>query len=137
MRFIANYWKHVLKDVYDRCTELIDLDVKQECINAADKKEVTQYIDSAAFKALDMRETTKVLREARQRVAKKIGSLQRLARSARLSQSSPIMIGRINTYTKYLPSRGRLAKDVCNGWWRESYGARGNHRQTQNASAYC
>ena len=61
----------VAEDIVDGCTELLGLYVAQECVNAADKKEVTQYIESAASKAFGMGDTNNVLREARQRVVKK------------------------------------------------------------------
>ena len=69
-RLFANAWNKVVEGVDDGCTQLLGLDVTPECMNAADKKEVTQYIESAASKALDGGETKKVLRETRPRVAK-------------------------------------------------------------------
>ena len=55
----------IVEDVYDGRAELVGLDVAQECINAADKKEATQYMESAASKVVDAREIKKVLREGR------------------------------------------------------------------------
>ena len=42
--------------VVDGCVELLGLDVAQACTNVADKKEVVQYIESAASKGLGMQE---------------------------------------------------------------------------------
>ena len=113
---IANAKKKTnVEDVYDGFTELLSLDVTQERISAADAKEVTQYIESAASTALDMRETKKVLRESRRRVGKK-------ARVAPAVDSKREVV-RIESdhdwveqdLTKYLPLRGRLASDIFNG----------------------
>ena len=44
----------VVEDVDGGCVEFLGLDVTQACINAADKKEVTQYIEGAASKGLGL-----------------------------------------------------------------------------------
>ena len=51
--------EEVVEDVDNGCTELLGLYATQKCINAADKKEATQYIDKVASKTLDARETKK------------------------------------------------------------------------------
>ena len=108
MRMLGNF----VEFVNDGCTELLGLDVTQERINATDKKEVTQYIKSAASKALHMRETNKVLREARQRVAKKARVAPGVGRKCKAIIIEPGHPWPEQDLTKYLPLRGRLTKDI-------------------------
>ena len=109
-----------MEDVYDGCKELLGLDVTQECINPADKKEVTQYIESAASKALDIQETKPVLRETRQRVAKQARIAPAVGRNRKASIIESDHDWAEQDLTKYLPSRGCLMKDIFNGCWRAS-----------------
>jgi hypothetical protein len=62
----------VVEVVDDWCTELLGRDVTQECINPADKQEVTQYIESSASEARAVSDTKELLRKARQRLARQV-----------------------------------------------------------------
>ena len=114
----------VVADVDDGRTELLGLDVTQECINPADKKEVTQYIESAASKALDIQETKPVLRETRQRVAKQARIAPAVGRNRKASIIESDHDWAEQDLKKYLSSRGRLTKDIFSRYWHASSGAR-------------
>ena len=114
----------VVEDVDYGCAELLGLDVTEECVNAADKKDVAQYIESAARNALDMQETQQALQEARQLVAKKARVAPAVGRNHRAIIIKSDHAWAEQGITKHLPSRGRLTKDIFNGRWRASSGAR-------------
>ena len=84
---------------------------------------LTHYIESAASKALNVRATTKVLREARQRVAKQAMVAPAAGRNRKVVIIESDHAWVAQALTKYLPSRGRPTKDTFNGCWRASYGA--------------
>jgi len=91
---VACEWREkVVEDVDDGCTELLGLGATQECIIAAVNKEVAQYIESAASRALDARGTSRCYRKPGSGLLIRPGSLQRLAGSAMLYEKSPFMMG--------------------------------------------
>jgi hypothetical protein len=133
------------EDVDDHgCTELLGLDATQECINASDKKEVTQYIDSAASKALDTQETKNVLREARQRAAKKAkvelaakqaaaAKEEAAAEARKLARCAKDDVG-ADLCDRYLEALGQIEDSQRD----DSYGAHLDRQaQRNNDLAYC
>ena len=85
---------------------------------------MTQYIESVASKALDMREAKKVLREARQRVANNARVAAAAGRKRKVVRIESDHDWSEQDLTQYLPSRGRITNDIFNGRWRASSDAR-------------
>ena len=148
---LANAWgkqifeNKVGEDVGDGCTELLGLDATQECTNALDKKEVVQYIESGASKALDTQATNKVLREALHRVAKKARVAPAAGRKRKAGRSEIGHDGAEQELTKYLPFCGCVSRRTYSTDVGAQAMAPAAHApvlaastaETQNASLYC